>query len=72
MSIKNATLYNFIGAIVITFLFVYLDLEFEGIGLIFFFFVFIVWVLLWTIFYLVKAENLKRILIGWNEKEYSN
>jgi len=67
MSIKNATLYNFIGAIAITFLFVYLDLEYDGINLIFFFLGFITWVLLWTIFYLVKAENLKRILISWNE-----
>ena len=67
MSIKNATLYNFIGVIAITFLFVYLDLEYDGINLIFFFLGFITWVLLWTIFYLVKAENLKRILISWNE-----
>jgi hypothetical protein len=68
MSIKNATLYNFIGAMVITFLFVYLDLGYDGINLLFFFLAFILWVLLWTVFYLVKAENLKRILISWNEQ----
>lgn len=67
MSIKNATLYNFIGAIIMTFLFVYLDLEYGGLNLVFFFLAFIIWVLLWTIFYLVKAENLKRILTSWNE-----
>ena len=67
MSIKNATLYNFIGAIVMTFLFVYMDLEYDGLNLVFFFLAFIIWGLLWTIFYLVKAENLKRILISWNE-----
>ncbi|MFD1015715.1 hypothetical protein [Winogradskyella rapida] len=67
MSIKNATLYNFIGVIIMTFLFVYLDLEYGGLNLVFFFLAFIIWVLLWTIFYLVKAENLKRILISWNE-----
>jgi hypothetical protein len=67
MSIKNATLYNFIGAIIMTFLFVYLDLEYDGLNLVFFFLAFIIWVLLWTIFYLVKAENLKRILTSWNE-----
>ena len=67
MSIKNATLYNFIGAIIVTFLFVYLDLEYSGLNLVFLFLAFIIWVLLWTIFYLVKAENLKQILISWNE-----
>ena len=67
MSIKNATLYNFIGAIIMTFLFVCLDLEYGGLNLVFFFLAFIIWVLLWTIFYLVKAENIKRTLISWNE-----
>ena len=67
MSIKDATLYNFIGAMVITFLFFYLDLRYDGVNLIFFFLAVIMWLLLWTIFYLVKAENLKRILISWNE-----
>jgi hypothetical protein len=67
MSIKNATLYNFIGAIVMTFLFVYLDLEYGGLNLVFFFLGFIIWVLLWTIFYLVKSENIKQNLIRWNE-----
>lgn len=67
MSIKNAILYNFIGAIIVTFLFVYLDLEYSGLNLVFFYLTFIFWVLLWTIFYLIKAENLKRILISWNK-----
>jgi hypothetical protein len=67
MSIKNATLYNFIAAMVITFLFVFLDYKSDKLNLIFFFLAVIIWLLLWTIFYLVKAENLKRILISWNE-----
>lgn len=67
MSIKNATLYNFIAAIVMTFLFVYLDLEYGGMNLVFFFLGFIIWLLLWTIFYLVKSENIKQNLIRWNE-----
>ncbi len=67
MSIKNAILYNFIGAIVITILFFYLYIEYGRLNMIFFFLAFIIWVLLWTIFYLVKAENLKRILTSWNE-----
>jgi hypothetical protein len=67
MSIKNATLYNFIGATITTFLFLYMDLEFGEPNLIFFYLLFVIWVLLWTIFYLVKAENIKRILISWNQ-----
>jgi hypothetical protein len=67
MSIKNATLYNFIATMVITFLFVFLDYKSDKLNLIFFFLAVIIWMLLWTIFYLVKAENLKRILISWNE-----
>ena len=68
MSIKNATLYNFIGVIVITFLFFYLELTHVGVHLIFFFLATIMWMLLWTMFYLIKAENLKRILMSWNEQ----
>ena len=67
MSIRNAVLYNFIGAIVMTFLFVYLDLEYGGLNLVFFFLGFIIWVLLWTIFYLAKSDNIKQNIIRWNE-----
>ena len=67
MSIKNATIYNFIGALVLTIMFVYLDLEYDGINLIFFFLTFILWVILWTTFYLIKAENIKRTLMSWNQ-----
>ena len=66
MSIKNATIYNFIGALVLTIMFVYLDLESDGINLIFFFLTFILWAILWTTFYLIKAENIKRTLMSWN------
>ena len=67
MSIKNATIYNFIGALVLTIMFAYFDLESDGINLIFFFLGFIVWVILWTTFYLIKAENIKRTLMSWNQ-----
>lgn len=67
MSIKNAMLYNFIGAILMTFLFVYFDLEHGGMILVFFYLTYVFWVLLWTLFYLVKAETIKRTLMRWNE-----
>jgi hypothetical protein len=67
MSIKNATLYNFIGALIMSFLFIYQDSEYGGLNFVFLFFAFIIWVLLWTIFFLIKAKNLKQILISCNE-----
>ncbi len=67
MSIKGAILYNIIGAIIITFLLVYLDFEPERINLVFLFLAFIFWVLLWTMYYLMKSEYLKQTLISWNE-----
>ena len=70
MSLKNAILYNFIGLLVMTILYVYLYLEHGRLNIIFIFLVLLFWVLLWTLFYLVKAENLKRILTSWNEKEH--
>lgn len=67
MGIKNATLYTFAWTIIITFVFVYLDLQSEGLNLAVFFFVFVIfWVLFWFMYYLIKAENLKRILMSWN------
>lgn len=56
MGIKNAILYNFIGAIVTAFFFFCLDLEYGELNLVFFFLTYIIWVLLWTIFYLIKTE----------------
>lgn len=68
MSIKNAVLYNFIGVLFVTFLFIYLDLESVKINLMFFYLWLIFWVLLWTLFYFIKSENLKQVLMRWNEK----
>ena len=67
MRIKAAIFYNIIGAIIIPFLIVYFDFEYEKINLIFLFLAFIFWVLLWTMYYLMKFESLKQILISWNE-----
>ncbi len=67
MSIKSAFLYNFIGSILFTFLAVYVDVENIGITLVYFYLAFMFWVLLWTMYYLVKAENLKQTLINWNQ-----
>lgn len=66
MGIKNATLYTFVWTIFIALVFVYLD-QSEGLNLAAFFLVFVIfWVLFWFMYYLIKAENLKRILMSWN------
>ncbi|WP_234946475.1 hypothetical protein [Aequorivita viscosa] len=67
MSIKSAFLYNFIGSILFTFLAIYVDVENFGITLIYFYLAFLFWVLLWTMYYLIKAENLKHTIINWNQ-----
>lgn len=67
MSIKNAALYNFTGAMLMTCLVAFLDREQVATNLIFICIALMIWILLWTIFYLVKAESFKRTLMSWNE-----
>lgn len=67
MSLKNAMVYNFIGIIVLTFLFVGIDLVFDAFSMVFFFLAFIIWVLLFTIYYLAQSESMKQNLMRWNE-----
>lgn len=67
MSITSATLFNFIGVLLVTFLFMYLNIWYDGINLLLIFLLFLMWLVFWTLFYLVKAENLKRVLMSWNQ-----
>ena len=67
MTLKSATIFNFIGALVWTFILTYLDSGLDGLNLLFFFLTYIVWILLWTTFYSIKAENMKRTIITWNQ-----
>ncbi|MEM9391539.1 MAG: hypothetical protein AAGA02_13765 [Bacteroidota bacterium] len=67
MNLKNAFLYNFVSALLITVLMAYFFVE-EGITyVVFFYLIFITWLLLWTTYYLLKAESIKRVLISWND-----
>ena len=59
MSLKNAMLYNFIGAIIIGIMFFCFQLESQSNILIPIYLVFILWVLMFTFYYLVKLENFK-------------
>lgn len=62
MSIKNAMLYNFIGTIMFGFLILFTEPKTPMYGL---FLVFITWVLMWTVFYLIKSESIKRQIVSW-------
>lgn len=68
MSIKNAAISNFIGMLFVTILFVLVDFKSEGNNFILFFLTVLLWILLWTMFYLVKSESLKQTLISWNNE----
>ena len=68
MSVKNAALSNFIGMLFVTILFVLIDFKSEGNNFILFFLTVLLWILLWTTFYLVKSESLKQTLISWNNE----
>ena len=59
MSLKNAMIYNFIGAIFVGFIFIYLQLQNNNINLIPIYLVFMLWVLMFTVYYLIKLENFK-------------
>ena len=63
MSIKNAMLYNFIGLIFFSIMLIGWDNHSQT--LVPFFLAFIAWVLMWTIFYHVKSENLKGQIVNW-------
>ena len=63
MSIKNAILFNVIGGIVLSLIVAFYNLT---LGIILFFGG-MIWVSLWSTYYLSKSENLKHILINWND-----
>lgn len=59
MSLKNAVIYNFIGAIVAGFIFVFLASQQSGVNLTGFYLAFMLWVLLFSGYYLIKLESFK-------------
>jgi hypothetical protein len=62
MNIKKAVLFNLFWGVILSFIIAFSDLK-SGI---FFFIALMIWVLLWFSFYISKSENLKQILIYWN------
>lgn len=68
MSLKNAMIYNFVGTIVFGFICLYGNLQSTKINLVSLFMIFITWVIMFTLFYLVKSENFKRQIINWTKE----
>ena len=64
MNMKNAMLYNFIGTNLFGFLILFTNAKTPIFSL---FLIFITWILMWTLFYLTKAESLKRQIISWTK-----
>lgn len=64
MSLKNAMIYNFIGGIITGILFFALGINKPETNLITFYLIFILWVLLFTVYYLNKLESFKIQIIN--------
>ncbi|WP_226065466.1 hypothetical protein [Kaistella polysaccharea] len=59
MSLKNAMIYNFIGGIIVGILLMSAQIQNSEINFIPFYLVFMLWVLLFSGYYLIKLENFK-------------
>lgn len=68
LSVKGSIIYNIIGTIFILAVFFYLDRLQISNGLVLISLGLVSWIVLWTIYYHVKAENFKRLMIDWLER----
>ena len=59
MSLKNAMIYNFIGGIIVGILLMSAQIQNSEINFIPFYLVFMLWVLLFSCYYLIKLESFK-------------
>lgn len=59
MSLKNAMIYNLIGGIIVGILFMRIEPKNSEINFISIYLAFILWVLLFSVYYLVKLESFK-------------
>lgn len=67
-SIKGAILYNTIGSVVVALIFIFLSGYTDPTILIIVFLALMGNILLWTLFYLTKAESFKQQVITWDKK----
>ena len=68
MSLKNAMVYNFVGGIIIGFLFITLQLRNSEINMVPIYLVFILWVLMFSVYYLIKLESFKNQVMNFINK----
>ena len=68
MSLKNALIYNFVGMLILGTLTMISANENNGLDFIPFLFVFSTWVILFSVFYIVKLENFKNQVINWTKE----
>ncbi len=68
MSLKNALIYNFVGTILFGFLCMYIENNENGLNVIPLFLVFIIWVILFSGYYIVKLESFKNQIINWTKE----
>lgn len=71
MSIKGAIVFNVIMSFIYLLLFTFMSLDSDKdkmpmLGLFFLIFAF-GWITLWTLYYLVKIENFKTLLMSWDK-----
>ncbi len=71
MSFKRSIIFNTILAIFYMFLFIYITIGTEKdntpiVGVFFLIFAYS-WIILWTIYYLIKIENFKTLLMSWDK-----
>lgn len=67
MSLKNSLIYNFIGNFIFGFICLYAD-NVTSINLNSLYLLFISWVILFSVFYLVKYESFKRQIMNWSSE----
>jgi Flp pilus assembly protein TadB len=66
MSLKRAIIFNFVGPVILIGLFTY-TFSADYLLIVIIAFLTIFWVLLWSNYYIVRAEHMKQTLRRWNE-----
>lgn len=67
MSLKSSMIFNTVGIFIITTLFAILKIKTKAPNASIYFLFLIVLVAIWTIYYMIKAENFKKMIISWIE-----
>ena len=69
MKLKHAVIYDFFALLVVAFICIYEAHNINQFYLIIAFMSALSWVLLWSVYYNLRSENLKRVLMIWLEAQ---